>query len=285
MRIAQPAISRQIASLEGELGVKLFVRTTTRVRLTDAGRHFHQEVDRILAQLSIAVTGAQEIAGGRGGELNLGSDWRILMPQIPEAVLRYRAVHPRVTVNFVELPVHAQLNALREGQIHLGFVHKAAIGASNDFDSISLGTAEMKAAVSVRHRLADTKSVALHDLKDETWVKLDEKNHPGYRAFMIQLCHPALFTPKFGRMAKSIDGMLALVTMGDGICLVPTSLLTRAHAGLRLLDTDCPPFEFHAIWPKKSPAGPRSDFLKILKESLHPSPPESAENARAAHRP
>ncbi|MEZ0216909.1 MAG: LysR family transcriptional regulator [Rariglobus sp.] len=268
LRVAQPAISRQIVALEEEIGYALFIRSTSRVRLTDAGRHFHKEVDRLLAQLALAVTGAQEIAKGHGGELNLGSDWRVLFPQIPESVVRYRATNPKITVNFVEIPIHLQIDALKEGRIHLGFVHKALVANRPDLESLPLFKADMKLIVSSRHRLAGADSVAMKDLNKETWVKLDEKTHPGYRTVLMQLCHQALFTPKFGRTSNSIDGMLARVAMDEGVCILPTSLITRSNTQLRLLDTDCPPFEFYAIWLKDSPAEPRSGFLKTLRQAL-----------------
>lgn len=268
LRVAQPAISRQIVALEEEIGCALFIRTTSRVRLTDAGRHLHKEVDRLLAQLALAVTGTQEIAKGRGGELNLGSDWRVLFPQVPEAVVRYRASHPQVAVNFVEIPIHLQIDALREGRIHLGFVHKALVASRPDLESLPLFKADMKLIVSTRHRLAGATSVAMKDLNKELWLKLDEKTHPGYRTVLMQLCHQALFTPKFGRVSNSIDGMLARVAMDEGVCILPTSLISRPHADLRLIDTDCPPFEFYAIWLKDSPVEPRASFLKTLRHAL-----------------
>lgn len=273
LRVAQPTISRQIAALEQELDTKLFVRTTTRVRLTDAGKHLKHEVDHLLTQLAIAVTGAQEIARGRAGELNLGSDWRLLLPQIPEAALRHRKKHPRVSINFVELSVHQQIEALRDGRIHLGFVHKNAIGPRDDLGMQQIYTADMRIALSASHPLANATSIPLRDLKTETWLRLDEKNHPGFRTLMLQLCHPALFTPRFGRISYSFEGMLALAAMGDGICLVPTNLITQTHPGLRFIPTDCPPFEFYAVWLKESPAGPRTAFLKFLRQSLTATKP------------
>lgn len=272
LHVAQPTISRQIAALEQELDTKLFVRTTTRVRLTDAGKHFKHEIDHLLTQLAIAVTGTQQIARGRAGEFNLGSDWRLLLPQIPEAALRHRKKHPRVSINFVELSVHHQIEALRDGRIHLGFVHKGAIGPRDDLGLQQIYTADMRVAVAASHPLANAASVPLRELKNETWLRLDEKNHPGFRALMLQLCHPALFTPKFGRLSHSLEGMLNLAAMGDGICLIPTSLLSRLHPGLRFIPTDCPPFEFYAVWLKDSPPGPRTSFLKFLRQSIAATP-------------
>lgn len=268
LRVAQPTISRQIAALEQELDTKLFVRTTTRVRLTDAGKHFKHEIDHLLTQLAIAVTGTQEIAHGRAGELNLGSDWRLLIPQIPEAALLYREKNPRIAINFVELPVHHQIDALRDGRIHLGFVHQNAIGPRDDLGIQQIFTAEIRVAVAASHPLAQAASVPLRELKNESWLRLDEKNHPGFRALMLQFCHAALFTPKFGRISHSLEGMMNLAAMGDGICLMPTSFINRPHPGLRLIPTDCPQFEFYAVWLKDSPPGPRTSFLKLVKQSI-----------------
>ncbi|HEY9248102.1 MAG TPA: LysR substrate-binding domain-containing protein [Rariglobus sp.] len=271
LHIAQSAISRQIAALEQEIGVKLFVRNTTRVRLTDAGVHLHKEVDRLLGQLAIAITATQQISRGRGGELNIGSDWRVLFHQIPEAVVRYRAAHPRITVNFVEIPMHSQLEALREGRIHIAFVPKSFLPADPDLKSAAVLRAELKIAVSNRHRLAGASSVSLRDLSKETWGRLDEKTNPGYRTIMTQLCHAALFTPRFGRSAGSIEGMLALVAMNEIICLLPTSLIPRVYPALCFLDSDCPPFEFYAVWQKNSPAELQAGFIKTLRLLLAPS--------------
>ncbi len=271
LRIAQPAISRQISALEHELGVKLLIRSTKQVQLTEAGRHFLREVNRLLGQLAIAVTGVQEVARGRRGEFRLGSDWRLLLPQIPATVVRYRAKHPEVAVNCVELPAHAQIDALRDGRIHLGFVHAGAIGAHADLGMQLIHTTELSVAVSADHRLGRAGSVSLVDLRDETWIRLNEDNHPGFRTLMIQYCRPALFTPKFGRPTNSVEGMLALAAMGEGICLATPSMISHPNPDLRFLKTDCPPFEFFALWLKHDPPAFRDSFLGLLREVFEAS--------------
>lgn len=271
LRVAQPAISRQISALERELGVKLLIRSTKHVQLTEAGRHFLREVNRLLAQLAIAVTGTHKVARGRTGEFRLGSDWRLLLPQIPATVVRYRAKRPEVAVNCVELPAHAQIDALRDGRIHLGFVHSGAIGAHADLGLQLVHTTELNVAVSADHRLGSAGSVSLVDLRDETWIRLNEDTYPGFRTLMIQYCRPALFTPKFGRLTNSVEGMLALVAMGDGICLAAPTMISRPHPDLRFLKTDCPPFEFYAVWLKHDPTAARDDFLRLLREILETS--------------
>src|ERR1700678_3952497 len=75
LRVAQPALSRQIHDLEEQLGFKLFERSTTMVRLTEAGRFFQQQTEKLLVQIDIAVTGAQRIANGTKGDFRIGTGW------------------------------------------------------------------------------------------------------------------------------------------------------------------------------------------------------------------
>jgi len=73
LHIAQPPLSQQIQQLEAELGVKLFHRKTKRqVQLTEAGKVFLQEVDRLLVQLETAVELTQRIGRGQTGQLRIG---------------------------------------------------------------------------------------------------------------------------------------------------------------------------------------------------------------------
>ncbi len=57
LRVAQPALSKQIRNLEEELGGKLFHRTTASVRLTEMGEYFRQQGKRLMLQFDVAVTG------------------------------------------------------------------------------------------------------------------------------------------------------------------------------------------------------------------------------------
>lgn len=268
LRVAQPAVSRQIKALEQELGVALLIRTTTQVRLTEAGRYFLTEVDRLLAQLAIAMTGVQEIGRGNVGRLNLGSDWRVLTPGLTDMVRRYRAGHEKVELNFVEMLMHEQIEALRDGRIHLAFVHRGALNNHVGIESMALYSTRMKLAVPTDHALAQRDVVRMQELRGMNWIRPDERRHPGTKAFIIQLCHAALFTPRFARTVSSIDSMMAHVALGDGISVLPTSLILREYPGVKFVDTDCPEFEFAAAWLAGAPMATRDDFIKLLRERV-----------------
>jgi len=67
LRVAQPALSRQVKALEEELGARLLDRNRVRVQLTDAGRTFYAHTCKVLAQVDVAVAATKDTATGWAG--------------------------------------------------------------------------------------------------------------------------------------------------------------------------------------------------------------------------
>src|SRR5258707_12885146 len=80
LRVAQPALSRQIQDLEKEIGFKLFERLPRGVKLSAAGKLFLEDVRRILQDVNKAAVRAGRVASGRSGTLRVGftemASWR-----------------------------------------------------------------------------------------------------------------------------------------------------------------------------------------------------------------
>lgn len=268
LRVAQSALSRQIRDLEREMGVQLFVRTTTSVRLTDAGAHFYQSTGKLLMQLSIGVTEAQEIANGRGGGFNIASDWRFSIHLIPETVLKFRNLYPKVTVNFSDMQSSEQIEALRDGRIHLGFIPEMALGARDDLGLLPIYSAELMAVLPSSHPLAGREALALRELASEKWVRLEDKKDNYARAFIMQLCRPAGFVPKMGRNTTSIAGALALIAAGEGITLLPPLLVPSSYGGISMVPTDCQSITLYAVWLKSVTSPLVERFIKVLSAEV-----------------
>src|SRR5260370_17651335 len=71
LRVAQPAVSRQIADLEEEVGTSLMQRNNRVVRLTAAGEAFLKDAKKMLDQAEAATKRARRVAPGEVGELNI----------------------------------------------------------------------------------------------------------------------------------------------------------------------------------------------------------------------
>jgi DNA-binding transcriptional LysR family regulator len=99
LRIAQPAISQQIKTLEEELEVKLLVRTKRSVRLTAAGQAFLREAKEILNRVEQSRVEARRAAQGETGSLSIGCFAGSSFLFLPELIHAYRTRHPAVRIH------------------------------------------------------------------------------------------------------------------------------------------------------------------------------------------
>jgi len=72
LRVAQPALSRQIQDLEEELGFKLFDRLARGVKISEAGKLFLKDARNVLEQVREAALRAKRVAVGQAGTLRVG---------------------------------------------------------------------------------------------------------------------------------------------------------------------------------------------------------------------
>jgi DNA-binding transcriptional LysR family regulator len=268
LRVAQPALSRQIHDLEEELGFKLFERSTTKVYLTETGRFFQEQAGKLLMQLDIVVTGAQRMAKGTTGEFRIGTAWNSSTLLITDAARELREQHPGLSIDFVEIPDYEHTQAIRDQKLDVGFVSRLRLTPRKDIDYAPICSCAVKAILPKTHPLADQAEVRLRDLKEERWITIEEEEIPGFKALLTQILRPAQFTPKFGRSARSFQGMLGFVGTGEGVALLPELLLPVEPAGLRFVGTDCPPYEMCAVWSKNRADPHVPAYLEILRRKI-----------------
>jgi DNA-binding transcriptional LysR family regulator len=122
LHLARPSISEQIAHLEAELGVALFVRTGRRLELTDAGRLLRPEAERTLAAASDAsdvVRRARTLTGGTASLGTFSTAHHLLLPGLVEDFARR---HPQVAIRVVGENSSQLADAVRAGRLEAGLV-------------------------------------------------------------------------------------------------------------------------------------------------------------------
>lgn len=279
LRVAQPALSRQIRALEEELGTTLFDRERM-VRLTDAGRVFYTHTCKILAQVDIAAASAREAAGGASGELIICNDWRLGGQFVPEVVAEYHRRFPQVEVRLRDLRSQDQLAAIRSRRAHLGFAARAVLGRSRDLEILPIVRARVMAVVPARHPRASDGKVRLADLADESWVVIDEKEAPGYRAFLTQLCRLSGFTPEISQTATTPESLIGRVAAGYGVAIILEANAPHHNQLVRTLSLDVEPLELCAIWHRGETSRLLDAFLDLVRRSIA-EPSGSPEKASA----
>jgi DNA-binding transcriptional LysR family regulator len=269
LRVAQPSLSRQIKDLENELGVELFIRSSVGVSLTDAGEALYQQTTKILSHLAIAVSTVQEIGKGKGGSFVIGGDWRLPLDVLPQAVVEIRQLFPKVEVSLSDLPMHEHMMALRERRIHIGFVPQLYFGAGDGVESQKILSTDIVAILPKNHPLAGAKRLRLADLEDDIWILGNETASPGVRSYYTQLFRLAQISPKFGPPASTVRGLVARISAGDGVSLVPRTLISDRGPPIALVPADVEPFELFAVWPSEGASPLVHPFLKTLVEHLN----------------
>src|SRR6266851_6071630 len=127
LRVAQPALSRQIQDLEEEIGFKLFDRLSRGVKISAAGKLFLEDARRILQQVDEATRRAKRVASGQSGTLRVGFvesiSWHGV---VPDSFRQFRERQPEAELQLTPLSSLEQIEAVGAGRLDAGFVFTIA---------------------------------------------------------------------------------------------------------------------------------------------------------------
>ncbi len=262
LRVAQPALSRQIRQLEDELGVTLLERTRRGVQLTEPGRAFLAETRAILQHSEQAIRVAQKTGKLGNAQLNLGYIWGLFHSLVPPVLERFRARSPETAVHLFDLAPLAQARAILEGRLDAGFIGFAHEADSPGLSKRKVGSCTFVAALPKGHRAARKSAVPLASLADDFFLGISAETFPGASRHVADACARAGFRPKILQMVERGYTILGLVAGGCGVALLPESLMALPHPGIVFRPlTDPPVADLFLAWRAKS-------IRPVLKEFL-----------------
>jgi DNA-binding transcriptional LysR family regulator len=273
----QPAVSRQIATLEAEVGAVLVRRVPAGAVLTDAGRLLVERGEAILARLADAETELRALAGLEGGTLKLATFASAAASVVPIAVARFRERYPAIELSIAMGDPEETLPRLRAGEFDLLLSHAPldAMGdpgavdmsAFGDLEPVHLFDDPMYVALPVGHRLAEAPKLRLADLAEEWWMLATTNSCPDARLF-LRACHAAGFEPRLAFQNDDYSAILGFVAAGVGLALIPDMISrgAREDVTIRRLEPSTPPRPIGAILPGgyRSPAA--TAMLAVLHE-------------------
>ncbi len=232
LHVAQPPISRQLALLEDELGVCLFLRTNKGVELTEAGRSLYQQSQNLFQDMRTIVDSVRDINAGMRGLLKIGmiySNISIALQYLKE----FRAQYPQVEF-YVRLGSPGDLlEDLNKGDLHLLFLRSSSERGSGLHERI-LGEDPLE-LVMIRELdpAPDQASVPLEALKGVPMCLLRSDDLWGYSSYLIKECQRQGFTPNATFRCYDTPMAMQLVKAGFGISYLPRSIVeTQPHSGL-----------------------------------------------------
>ena len=232
LHVAQPPISRQLALLEDELGVCLFLRTNKGVELTEAGRSLYRQSQNLFQDMRMIVDSVRDINAGMRGLLKIGmiySNISIALQYLKE----FRAQYPQVEL-YVRLGSPGDLlEDLNKGDLHLLFLRSSSERGSGLHERI-LGEDPLE-LVMIRDLdpAPDQASVPLEALKGVPMCLLRSDDLWGYSNYLIKECQRQGFTPNTTFRCYDTPMAMQLVQAGFGVSYLPRSIVeTQPHLGL-----------------------------------------------------
>jgi DNA-binding transcriptional LysR family regulator len=181
LHLAQPALSKAISQLEGELGVELFARQARGVALTPAGDAFLSKARIALAATDDAVWTAERLARAARGTMRVGFIGPPPALNAPELFAVFADTHPEVEISFHALsfpitPTDAWLE-----DVDVAFCHPPAVGSDVSVQSFR---AEPRVLVAPSdHPLAGRGEVPVSDVLDETYISYHPTVQPAWAGF------------------------------------------------------------------------------------------------------
>jgi DNA-binding transcriptional LysR family regulator len=268
VRVAQPALSRQIRALEEEMGIRLFERDRRRVALTAGGAAFLEEARSVLRDVDRAVDTARRAERGERGTLRIGYVPAVTFTALPEIVRAFRKRLPGVDVRFQEMNPTLQVEALRAERVDVGFVR-------GPVDEPALATMTvleepLVAALPAGHRLGGRPRLALSMLAGEPFLIQARARGPGSHDQILAMCRSAGFTPRVVQEGSQFD-VLSLVASGAGVAIVPGSLRVIRRAGLVFRPLrEGPVTQLQMVWRKNAESPVLREFLdEVNRRGAH----------------
>ncbi len=223
LRIAQPALSRQIIDLEHELGLRLFDRVGRRLLLTGEGEQLLAGC-RVLLNCASAVTEqAQLLRHGDTGVLKVAGSPQHIESVLSEFLHRYAARYPNVQVRISEGTGSEILTLLERGEIHLGqnLLH-AVKPDEHHFGSLALGSVELLAVCHPSMPLGHRRTIEVARLAAFPLLLMD--GGFGFRRAFDAASRMAGLKPTVRFESRNPHTLLALAEAGHGVAIVPSQL-------------------------------------------------------------
>jgi DNA-binding transcriptional LysR family regulator len=246
--ISQPGVSEAVRVLESRLGVKVFDRTSRRVRLTPAGEEFRRKLAPALAALEQTLAETSDLSGDISGLLRVGFVLTTEGPALSRLVAAFHARYPACEVRLQEVETFDAYRALRHGDVDV-LCNWLAV----DEPDLTAGTAfayyQRALAVAPSHRLAARAMVSVEELADEEVALFPPTTPSAVYDLLVPPSTPSGRPIRRTQPIRTINEILSFVARGR--IVHPTSstvpIFDREDVVLIPID-DLPPLPLGLVW-------------------------------------
>lgn len=228
LHIVQPALSKQISSLEHELGILLLNRDRRHVSLTEAGQAFFREAIEVVAQADGAMRRALAVSKGEVGRLNIGFIHPALAELLPHTIRRLRNNYPDIMLTMTETYSRTSIERILNRSMDVSFI-RMPVEDRSEYSYEIVSEEPVMLIVPGDHRLATSETVTMEDIAGENLMLISRHLEPKLYDYYIAACNDAGFSPRISHEVNSTAVAIGLVAGGLGVTFAPESSRTAAR--------------------------------------------------------
>uniref|UniRef100_UPI0018678668 LysR substrate-binding domain-containing protein n=1 Tax=Advenella sp. FME57 TaxID=2742604 RepID=UPI0018678668 len=228
------------------------------IALTDAGRYFLDQTEKMTQRLQETVNATRRIGKNDRIWFGVGFVPSTLYGHMPALIRQLRQLNTQVEIGLVEMTTLQQFEALKSGRIDIG-VGRILL-KDDEIERLVLTDEPLVVALPITHRLADNASVRLADIMDEPLILYPTKPRPSYADHVLNLFRQKGYSPQVIQEVNELQTAIGLVTATIGIAIVPESVRRLHRDDVVYVNLDEPGFTSPIMlsWRKND----HSAFLK-----------------------
>jgi DNA-binding transcriptional LysR family regulator len=216
--ITQPALTARIQRLEEELGVPLFLRTPTGMRLTDPGRAFLPYATRALDAVAEGRRVVAELARGGAGQLSVGAAPAVSTYVLPRALKRFAETSPNVRLTVRTGHSEEILDMVLGEEVEVGVVRALR---HPGIQAVPLYEERLVLVSHAGHRFASRGRIEVGRLSDEQLILFDRAS--SYHDLTAAFLRESGVLPRAVMELDNIEATKKMVQEGLGVALLPQS--------------------------------------------------------------
>jgi len=221
LNVSQSAVSEQVRLLEEEIGFSLFRRTSRGIELTEQGRTFLYEAERVAGDLLSLSDTARRLRGAPSDTLTVGIGSGMAQMFMPRLFGNLKTILPGVRLEILTAPTRTIFDDLHEERLDAGIAIESdpeRVPAGLVYDRLT--EAEMALIAHPKHPLARTRQpVDVGRLVAEPIIMSELT--VGYGQVVLSLFTDLGIRPNIVAVADNIETMKVIVQSGRGIAIVP----------------------------------------------------------------
>lgn len=260
--ISQPAVTKQINTLEQELGVTLFIRSTRHVELTPVGMSFYKDAKDIVLKSQMAINRVQRQATN-SDTLQIGLSNPIALFYLSPILKKLHAAYPDIRPN-IEIPGYKiVLNLFLENKLDILFYFKENMPQKSGINFVELERDSLSCLMPANHPLSSNKSISLEELEDIPIIACNPLNAPlSTASFQQQLLEKHSADKVF--YCDNIEVAHCMVSAGMGVSILPNILILKSPVFASVPLTNGTPLSFGVFYHKRNKNTVLNTFLNLL---------------------